>query len=216
MSNLEKILIGIFLSVLPPFLLFMLFWWAAAGLVLTGIAPISERAIAASALLGLVSGIALDIRYLKSWIPQFYHLDNKYLVALYLFCSLLAVAFFMGLPIGNLALGVLAGIYLGRRGKFTGISGADIVSQARRGSFFTAIVTAGEAFPIGLLALEEKLVLDILQEISALPAAGITGVPGILMVITFVILLGLLQYQLTRWATGWTYRISAGSVHSPH
>ena len=115
MSRAESTIVGLFTGIICPASLFVLSWWVVAALTIYGVFSIPESGIAASAFTGLGLGILLDILGLKNWITRFYGLDVKLTVLAYLFWSAVAVAFFMGLPFGNIALGTLAGLYVGRK-----------------------------------------------------------------------------------------------------
>lgn len=200
MTKPETIIIALVIGVLSPLLLFVLFWWMAAALAINHILPISESNVAAAAFTGLALGLALDIRYLKKWIPRFYRVDLRLLLLVYLFCSAIAMAFFMGLPFGNLALGTLAGIYIGRRGYHAGYTRDLFQNAAKKAGLFTALVTGLEALPIGLLALRETAVLEILQTVTGLDQSTIKGPPGAVFIVILSASLMGIQFLLSRVA----------------
>ena len=105
----------ILIAILYPVLLFVFFWWGSASLAMSHIMPIPEIGIAIVAFVGLASGVFLDVLYLRKWAALFYDADLMLMMLLYICCTILAVAMFMGLPLGNLILGTAVGLYSGRR-----------------------------------------------------------------------------------------------------
>lgn len=196
MTKTEAIAVGFIAGILCPLLLFVLGWWSAV--ILAAFLPVSEHWIAAAAFGGLAVGMGLDVLYLKKWISCFYSVDVKWLVPVYLFCSAIAAAFFMGLPIGNIILGTLAGGYIGRRAYHTAQSQASFSRTARRMGIFTALVTGAWALLAGLLALNEGTVTDWLQAVTGLSRMVVTGPVGVGLVVGLCIVLMIVQYWCTR------------------
>jgi len=198
MSRREQIIVGLLAGFLCPFLVFVLFWWTAAALVLYKILHISDRVIFVAALAGLALGIILDGIFLKHWIARFYHAKYRLLVPVYLFCSLIAVASFMGLPLGNLVLGTLAGVYVGRRMHHAQREPKAMALSARRAGIFAAAVTGLEALPISILALKEGWVMRLLQAGLGMNQNGINGIAGIGAAVFLCMALTGFQFLCTR------------------
>jgi hypothetical protein len=199
-SKLESILVGAAIGVLCPFLVFILFWWTTAVLAIYGILRVSERGIATAAFTGLALGLFLDAVWLKRWIARCYRASLRLLLALYLACSAVAVASFMGLPAGNLALGTLAGVYVGRRAHHAAFDRAAFARLIRRTGLFTAAVTGIEALAIGLLALREESVGHALQAGLGMNESAIVGLKGVGLVVTLSLALAIFQFWCTRAA----------------
>jgi len=197
-SRTESIATAIFLGILCPLSAFVLCWWAPA--TLNFYLPVPESWIAASALTGLAVGIGLDVIFLKRWIPLFYKVDIKLLVLIYLFCSAMAAAFFMGLPLGNLILGVLAGAYLGRRAYHISQSRISLPKTTTRFILFTTLVTGAWALWIGLLALNDESVITLVQVVPGLAGVPVSGLAGIGLVILLTFVLMAVQYMCARAA----------------
>lgn len=200
MTRTERIIVGLVAGFLCPLLTFVFFWWSSATLATSRILRLSDKGIAAAALTGLALGIVLDAVYLRRWIALFYSASLKFLVPVYLCCSVIAVAFFMGLPLGNLALGALAGVYVGRREYHAGGGRESIASAARRAGAFTASITGVEALLIGLLALKEGIVVRALQAGLGMSRAAIAGPIGVGLAILAGIVLSVLQFWCTTTA----------------
>jgi hypothetical protein len=205
MNRREQIVVGFAAGLICPYLTFIVFWWTSAALALSRTLSISDRTIAAAAIAGLALGIILDVVYLKTWIASCYRVSPKLLVPIYLFCSLVAVASFMGFPIGNLALGTLAGIYAGRRMHHAGVGPESAARYSRRTGLFTATVTGLEALPIGVLALRERSAVRILQATFGMSEDVVTGLGGIGMVILTCVALAVVQFFCTKAAARFAF-----------
>jgi hypothetical protein len=206
MSRAESTIVGLLIGIACPASLFVLWWWVAAALAIYHVFSIPDSGIATAAFTGLGLGILLDIFCLKNWITRFYSLDVKLTVVAYLFWSAVAVAFFMGLPFGNIALGTVAGLYIGRRQYHAGASGDLFARSARNVGIFTALVTGAEALPIGILALDEQGVVASLRAVGLGPSAT-TGLRGVGLVGVMCLLLMVVQFWCTRTAGALAFRI---------
>lgn len=206
MSRAESTIVGLFMGIMCPVSLFVLWWWVAAALGIYRVFSISDSRIATAALTGLGIGIVLDLLRLKNWITRLYSLDLKLTVLAYLFWSAVAVAFFMGLPFGNIALGTLAGLYVGRKQYHAGASENLFAGSARNVSIFTALVTGAEAFPIGVLALGEQSVVASLRAIG-LDQSLTTGLMGVGLIGVVCLALMVVQFWCTKTAAALAFRI---------
>jgi len=100
MSKAESTIVGIFLGFACIWLSFVTCWWTAA-IVYAIVGGISVNVVIVSALAGLMAGIVLDILFLRRWILGFYAASLWLLAGLYTALCVLAVASFMGLPVGT-------------------------------------------------------------------------------------------------------------------
>jgi hypothetical protein len=198
MTKAESITVGLTVGILCPLLLFVLCWWVTAALTMVHVLPIPESGVAIAAFTGLALGIILDVIYLRRWIPRFYSMDARVMVLVYLCCSVIAVAFFMGLPVGNVVLGTLAGVYVGRREYHAARSGESVSRTVREASLFTGIVTGAEALPIGLLALNEDWVAEWLQVVTGKDPGAVTGLFGMGLIVLLCIVLMTVQFWCTK------------------
>ena len=211
MSRRESTVVGFVVGILCPASFFVLWWWVAAALSHYRVLPIPESGIAIAAFTGLGIGIVLDIFHLKKWITRFYNADVKLIILVYLFWSVIAVALFMGLPFGNLALGILAGLYVGRKQYHAGASEDYFTKAARNVSIFTALVTSVEALPIGLGALSEAVVAQALRSVVGLDQSATAGSVGVVLVGAVCVALLMVQFWCTRTAA--VLAFSSRNVH---
>ncbi len=204
----EYYIICAFLAFLIPLVVFVLFWWSIASLDVFNILAIPEYIITIVAVTGLAMGIFLDIIYLKKWALKFYEMNKVVSILLYLFCSFMAVAFFMGFPIGNLVLGFLAGIYVGRKYHYVNRDQANFSSASKNVSIFSAFVTSIEALPTGLLALQEESIIDIINQIFGFVLFNANKIVDVIFILILCSILFWIQYFVTRLGTKLSFRKS--------
>ena len=200
MTKSEKTVIGLFLGTMCPFLLFLLCWWLAASISLIQIAEISQDTIKIIAIGGFLTGCILDIFYLRQWVGQFYTFKRGLLSLLYLACSAPALAVFMGLPFGNIILGTLAGVYIGRRAFHEGMKKESLSKTATRTGLFTAAITGIESMFIGFLGLNERIVQQFVQLIVGLGRSRVHSRIGIGLVIILSLAVMIVQFCCTKLA----------------
>lgn len=238
MSKTESLLVGVFLCLTVPFVFFVAGWWGSAGFYLYHVVAIPEKGIAVCAFAGLAVGIALTLLFLKRWVARFYAMPAVVTVPFYLFWFAVMTAFFMGAPIGNVALGALVGLYVGRKarlsshgepaaleggsrspedgsGSFEGESsscggGADsFVRAARHAALFTAAVTAGAYVFLGILAVQDQHTLRTLLSFVGIGDLAATAAGRIGVVALAVPALAAVEYYLTRASAHVGYRLGA-------
>lgn len=177
----------------------MFLWWSSAFLHMQ-VPGIPLNAVIASALTGLALGLVFDAVFLRRWIRRVYVAKMWLVITLYLGLSFVAVALFMGLPVGTLAIGAIAGAYMGRRANQVHGDRDVAVLSLRKTALVTASVTGAAALPIGILALGEQDILGLLESLSGMGQASLQGVPGITLIAILCGLLFLMQYWLSRKA----------------
>lgn len=207
MRRREALLIVTFISVAMPLSSFVLGWWTAAALYLYGVFSFPEQLIWAGAGVGLGAGILLVIVRRRRWVAEFYSYPAWLLVPVYLFWSLLATALLMGLPLAILAVGALAGCYIGRQAAHAAAGQTSIRRQACRVSIFTASVTGAVSLGMGLLALQDRHTLMVLLRLFGLGTLGTTAGGRGFVVAVAVPVLGVTQYLLTRGAALWAHGV---------
>lgn len=207
MSRLESRIIGLFIGIMCPVSLFVLFWWTTAALTIYHILLISESGITIAAFTGLIIGIIFDVFHLKKWIIRFYNANMKLMVLAYLLWSIMAVALFMGLPFGNIVLGTLAGLYVGRKQYHARAITEIFARSIRNVSIFTALVTGAEALLIGILARGEPIIVEILQALWGLNQFATTGLNWVSLVTIGCLALSFIQFLCTRTAATLAFKL---------
>jgi len=181
----ESIIIGLFLLLMVPISLSFLGWWSFAVIYLFKLYPLKAAAMPTGAIAGFGVGVFLCILYLRSWIRRFYTVDTGLAAFVFLFWSFMAIIFFKGLPAGNVLLGMVAGLYAGRRLLHESVPQEEFAGRIAPVARFTAFVTAAVTLLVSILA-------------ARYVSSGIKSIPVslFLAVIAFLI-----QYFLTSFAS---------------
>jgi len=108
MTRNEKIVLTLVLGFIPPVFLFVLFWF-----VFYALEP--ERSLFPIPFIGLAAGILIDILLLKRWVTNCHQWPTWILILIFVFYHIGMLGFFMGIPLFNAFLGLLAGYYYGNR-----------------------------------------------------------------------------------------------------
>jgi hypothetical protein len=208
-SRWEQFLVGVFIAAAVPFTLTLIGWWGSASLLMAGLLRVTDSQIVMAACLGLALGLVLDLVLLRRWIGGFYRVDLRLLLPLYLLWTAMATAFFMGLPLGNLLLGTVAGLYIGRRAVYAAMPDPDRRRLAGQASLFTAGTTSAAALGIGLLAAREPYTLAPFRRLLGLDQEAATIMVDLAIVAVAVVLIAASQFWLTRLSAAVTIRLVA-------
>lgn len=133
MRKRETVALGFVLGTITPIFFFLAFWWSTF-LFMPG--PL----IGPLALLGLATGLIIDLCCLKKWIAKAYNFDLKIWMGIYVFYSICVFGFFMGVPVFNVALAIPAGFFIGNKLAHVQAEGAEYTRLARRTCVFTTLV----------------------------------------------------------------------------
>ncbi len=200
----ELLILGIFFGIVPIAAIFI------ATVLFTAIV-FGKETLGPWILWSLLPGLFIDILFLKGWVKNAYTMSNRAIGAVYIFYSVCALGFFMGVPIGDILLGIFAGVYAARKMHFT------IADEERRNQYFRNTAKFAAAVMIliccliTLWALAGKMTSYRLET----PFLSFTFTVPIFFAIvlaggTFLVLL---QYWLTRISTNITYkRLSRDTV----
>ncbi len=119
----ETFILGVFFGLAPLAAFFI-------ATVLFASIVFGKETIGPWTLWSLLPGLFIDILFLKRWVRSTYTMSAKTISAVYIFYSVCATGFFMGIPIGNIFLGILAGVYAGRKMHFT------MADEKKRNQYF--------------------------------------------------------------------------------
>jgi hypothetical protein len=203
MGKFETILVGAVIAVAPPLLLLFAAWWSAYGVAvavshMTGDA-LPEKAIAVSALSGLAAGVLLDCLFLRRWTRRVYDLKTPILVAAYLACAIVGFAVCMGVPVFHPLLGIVAGLYAGRKLAHARVEPERAKRAMRQVAAFAALVMLGICILSGTIALVNPTTPRELQRMFRAPFdVSWTMVGGLILAGGAALVL--LQYWLARKA----------------
>jgi len=178
--------------------------FAAGGFI--SVVLFDEKHVMAMALSGLAVGIILDAVFLRRPIKNAYRINNKILIALYIFYSIGALGFCMGVPILNFGVGIVAGFYTARKMQCTKAGQIQRNRNIKRTAIFSAVIMMAMCCLTGTWALIGGMIGSKFE--SPLLSFTFTAPIIIAMVIAGGALLSLLQYYLTTTAAKITFKLS--------
>lgn len=117
---------------------------------------------------GLLPGIFLNLIYLKTWIKKRFDLPVWFITIIYLVYNIMVFGFFMGFPVFNVFMGLLAGFYYGHRMHYHGIRDRKRSRLINRVSFFTGVVMAFICLASGFLALANNEAAGMIENVLGL------------------------------------------------
>jgi len=132
-ESFDKLIFGVFFGFLFPacfFLAAFILWFYFFQLVKPLYFVLS----------GLFTGLLVDLLILKKLVRRRFELPVWFLILTYLFCNLVMFGMFMGFPVFNLFLGIIAGYYFGKRVRYNNISFTASKPVIRLVASFTASV----------------------------------------------------------------------------
>jgi hypothetical protein len=138
-------------------------WWGTLGVL--GDHP----AIGPVALGGLALGVTLDLTVLRTHLDSLFDLRPAALGALALFYSIMIYGFFMGLPVGNLLVGIVGGYVVGRKAALRGWSPERARPAARVTAAIATSILAVLCVATASMALNEPTI--------GLQVRGMLGLP---------------------------------------
>lgn len=133
MGKVESLILGIFFGLVAPAAFFI-------ATVLFAAIFFGTKALGPWELWSLLPGLLIDVVFLRRWVKNAYTMSPKAIGAVYVFYSVCALGFFMGIPVGNIFLGILAGIYSARRFSLAHDSRLNAGDYFKRTAIFSAVV----------------------------------------------------------------------------
>ena len=188
----ERVIVSVFVCVIIPLSFFFAGWWGSALL------GMPEGAITRCAFGGLALGIAVVVLRLRWMVAGFYRAPTVVVLVTYLLGCVVALGLLMGVPIGVIVVGVLAGLYTGRRACHHNSNAMLWAKTARAVGLFTATVTGVVCVAMGLLAIEEQRTMQAVLSLVGVEQLAATVTGRIVLVCLAVPGLTVLQYWLTK------------------
>ena len=190
MRKLESFVIGCILGAVP--ILFCLIvivsiWWFAELL--------TDQNGPYLALAALITGLIIDVIFLKKWVKKAYQMNNKVLSAIYIFYSIGVLGFCMGVPILNFGVGVAAGFYTARKMQCTKADQIQCNRNIKRTAIFSAVIMLAMCCLTGTWALVGGMIGSCFE--GPLVQFTFTVPMLIAIILTGGLILSLLQYWLT-------------------
>ncbi len=191
MKNFDKIVFGFLIGFAFPFIIGLL------SSILWYFIDKNESRILIYLSSGLLLGLIIDLKYLKSWANKRYELAIWFIILIYLVYNIGIYGFFMGFPVFNVLLGFLAGYYFGKRVCFRKIKSEMHLKIINQVSLFTGLIMTMICISSGFIALTDK---GIGENIKGMLGLGFEVTKTMIYAIIFVGGLGLIvtQYLITR------------------
>lgn len=155
-------------------------------------------------------GILFDVLFLKKWVKNVYNLDIRLLIFVYVFFSIVTLGLFMGVPVFNVVLGAIAGVYAGRRFRYLKADRGQFTKKVGKVSVFTSVVMFLICCFSACLALTDPYTPENLQGMLGL---DFTVTKGMVVGLIFIggVFLVLLQYWLTEKAAMIAFKLGRDS-----
>jgi len=200
MSKFDVLILSILFGAVPILLCLLLAVFIGLSADLTG------DEFGPYALAALAVGVVINITFLKKWVAEAYKMSNAQLGMIYVFYSIGALGFGMGVPIFNFAVGITAGFYTAR--KMYHIRADE--TQRRRNIKKTALFTAAVLMAMCCLTGFWALIGGLIGSRFETPVLSFTFTAPIIIgcVISGGLILCTLQYWLTTAAAKITLRLS--------
>lgn len=190
MKPIDKLLFGLLFGFSFPILFFMMaltLWYFS----------FQDFNVLHFVLLGLITGILIDTLYLKKLVSMTLYLPTWILIGFYLFYNMCIYGLFMGFPVFNLGMGVIAGYYFGIKINNKYFPLTQIEYLKKRVPLFTGLIMLLICISSGLLAVFEKTLGLELQKMFDLGFQVTRG-----MIISIILIGGVTlivtQYYLTK------------------
>jgi hypothetical protein len=153
------------------------------------------------------AGLVIDIIFLKAWVGGAFRMSNAQLGVIYVFYSIGALGFGMGVPIFNFAVGITAGFYTARKVYHIQADQIQRSRKIKKTALFTAVVLMAMCSLTGFWAIVGGLVGSRFET----PVLSFTFTVPIIIgcVISGGLILCALQYWLTTAAAKITLRLSS-------
>lgn len=197
-KRLDRCVLAVAIGAVPPIAGLLAGWWGTFTVW-------SERGVMIAALGGLAGGLILDVVLLRRAVEKAHSAPLWMWAAIYVFYSVGAFGFLMGVPVLNALLGVPAGLLFAGRLAHEGASPDQVRRQAKLASAFTTAILAVACIASAALALGDPYTASGLEEMLFLPFRVTTPMILGLIVVGGSVLLAT-QAWVTRATIRWAHR----------
>ena len=157
MKNFDKIFFGFLIGFAFPFILVFL------SVLLWFFFDKNESRVLIYLVTGLLFGLLIDFKYLKRWVNKRYQLALWFIILIYLIYNIGMYGFFMGFPVFNVLLGLIAGYYFGKRVCSKNIKSEMYPKIIKQVSLFTGLIMALICISSGLIAILDNYTGNTIQ-----------------------------------------------------
>jgi hypothetical protein len=163
MHRSDRLLSRLVLGTLAPVVLFLTCWWGTLGVL--GDSPV----IGPAALGGLALGLVLDLTVLRRHLASLFDLGLMALGALALFYSVMIYGFFMGFPVANLLVGLVAGHVVGRRARLHSLPAEQTARESRLALVLVTSILTALCVATAWMALNQPSIGSEVRHMLGLP-----------------------------------------------
>lgn len=190
MNKSDKLIFGLFLSVV-----FLVLFSLLAGTI--GFYVNKGNNMPYFVASGFLTGVLADILFLRKLINKLFDLPVWLLAGLYILGNVFIYGMFMGFPLFNLLMGIVAGYYYGRMISVKNIVSPQRDKLIRNVSLFTMLIMVFICISSAFLGLREKTIGEELQGMF-----GLNFIPSRGLIVSGTVIGGsaliIAQYFLTR------------------
>lgn len=189
MRNIEKRISGLIIGSIFPLLL---------GLLSITIWFLLDRAESRPLLylaIGLILGLLINLKYLNVWINRRFDLPNWITISIYIIYNIFVYGFFMGFPVFNVFLGILAGYYFANRICYKKVKIDEYPKLINQVTLITGLIMLLVCISSGFLALMDYgaagMIKDLLGldfEVSNSMMWGIVIIGGLVLILINILL----------------------------
>jgi hypothetical protein len=145
--------------------------------------------------IGILIGILIDLKFLKGWINRRFNLPIWIITSIYLVYNVFVYGFFMGLPVFNTLLGLLAGYYFGNRICFNKIESEKHPQLINQVSMFSGLIMTFVCISSGFLAIYKNGAAGMIQNVLGLSFEvtrtmlwGIVLIGGLILILANILI----------------------------
>jgi len=131
MNRIERIIFALIYGGVMPVFLFLAFWWSTIKII-------PEKYIFIFAFSGILLGLVFDVLYLKRIMKNIFDMHLIFPLFVFLFYSVCIYGFFMGVPVFNAVMGLIAGRYCALRAGYL----RQDSEQKRKAGVYSAAVSS--------------------------------------------------------------------------
>lgn len=199
MRNLEKNISGLIIGSIFPLSLGLL------SVTIWFVLDKSENRPLIYLTIGLLAGLLIDLKFLKGWINRRFNMPIWIIASIYLVYNVFVYGFFMGLPVFNVFLGLLAGYYSGNRICFNKVESEEHSKIINQVSLFAGIIMTVVCISSGFLAIYNNGAAGMIQDVLGLSFEvtrsmlwGIVLIGGFILILANILLTRLTMIKVIR------------------
>lgn len=157
---------------------------------------------------GVIFGFIIDLAFLRGWIRRRFELPLWFPAGIYILYSIFIFGFFMGFPVFNVLMGLVAGFYFGNRIVANKIKPEMQPKLIKQVSCFSALIMALICISSAVIGLTDKTIGANIQGMLGLGFEVTKAMVWALVLVGGFCLI-IVQYVITGWAIQKTIRLNS-------